>query len=332
MGATKRVAEMVCQSLDRERVHPTSAAEGSQAANTRYVTVRFGNVLGSTGSVIRSSSANSRAADLDGDPSRDHPLFHDRARGGGACAPSIDKDDALADGGGICVLDMGDPVKIVDLARQMIRLAGLTPDHDVRIMFTGLRPGEKLYEELFHDAENPAETAAPSIGLRAPNSGCRRAEARPGRAGGRGSPGPLGWDRAAAAAGAEMTTPGLTNPAPTATRPPPPAEHRGFGSENLVDLVDRTGRCPIARGNTDAFVQPAVFLRRGLEQWSRSEIVLRRVHMFACRRPRHDLRRPCRRPQTSAPSSVSSTRRTSSWVTPSLRTRIQSPPPPRAVP
>ena len=99
MGATKRVAEMVCQSLDRERVHPTSAAEGSQAANTRYVTVRFGNVLGSTGSVIplfqRQLCARRTS---DGDPSRDHPLFHDRARGGGACAPSIDNAGRRAGG------------------------------------------------------------------------------------------------------------------------------------------------------------------------------------------------------------------------------------------
>ncbi len=172
MGATKRVAEMVCQSLDLERVQTAGTTEKAPERRTRFVTVRFGNVLGSTGSVI--------------------PLFQRQlARGGPLTVthPEITRyfmtvreavelvlqastlqDETLETGGGICVLDMGEPVKIADLARQMIRLAGLTPDHDVRIAFTGLRPGEKLYEELFHDAEDLVETADPAIRVARPRT------------------------------------------------------------------------------------------------------------------------------------------------------------------
>ena len=147
MGASKRLAEFYCQALDvainpdRDREQPTP----------RFMTVRFGNVLGSSGSVV--------------------PLFQRQlARGGPLTVthPDIKRYfmtvreavelilQASAHGlqhpderGQIFVLDMGEPIRIVDVARQMIRLAGLRPDQDVEITFTGLRPGEKLYEELF---------------------------------------------------------------------------------------------------------------------------------------------------------------------------------------
>ena len=140
MGATKRIAEAYCQTLD---LMPGTA--------TRFMTVRFGNVLGSSGSVV--------------------PLFQKQLERGGPLTvthPEVTRyfmtvREAVAlvlqasayglgsgsDRGKIFVLDMGQPVKIVDLARQMIRLAGLRPDQDIQIEFTGLRPGEKLYEELF---------------------------------------------------------------------------------------------------------------------------------------------------------------------------------------
>ena len=106
-------------------------------------------------------------------------------------------------------------MKIVDLARQMIRLAGLTPDHDVRIAFTGLRPGEKLYEELF-DAENLVETAAPSIRVARPRTAdvavLRRALDRL-EAAARRRDHSDGIERLQRLV-PEMTTPGLTNPAP----------------------------------------------------------------------------------------------------------------------
>jgi O-antigen biosynthesis protein WbqV len=84
-----------------------------------------------------------------------------------AAAPAAETEESR---GKIFVLDMGEPVRIVDLARQMIRLAGLQPERDVQIAFTGLRPGEKLHEELFHAAESPIPTQNPSIRLAAPRT------------------------------------------------------------------------------------------------------------------------------------------------------------------
>ncbi|WP_174823005.1 polysaccharide biosynthesis protein [Pararhodospirillum oryzae] len=162
MGASKRLAECWCQGLDRLGLGDPDAPH--------FVTVRFGNVLGSTGSVV--------------------PLFQRQLAAGGPLTvthPDITRYfmtireavelvlqaaalGALSDTyrGSIFVLDMGEPVRIVDLARQMIRLAGLRPDEDVAVTFTGLRPGEKLYEEIFHGAEKPLPTPTPGILVAAP--------------------------------------------------------------------------------------------------------------------------------------------------------------------
>lgn len=163
MGATKRLAESYAQALDL----------GSHGSGTAFVTVRFGNVLGSTGSVV--------------------PLFQRQLRAGGPLTVThpdmtryfmtireavelVLQASALGTSEGsvagkIYVLDMGEPVKIVDLARQLIRLAGLRPDKDVRIEFTGLRPGEKLYEELFHAGEELAPTPTEGVMLAASRTG-----------------------------------------------------------------------------------------------------------------------------------------------------------------
>ena len=156
MGASKRMAEMYCQALD-------IAARGT-GGGMRCVTVRFGNVLGSTGSVV---PLFQRQLERGGPLTVTHPdmqryFMTVREAVGLVLQASVIGvgDAALPAGvdGGIFVLDMGKPVKIVDLARQMIRLAGLRPDLDVEIRFTSLRPGEKLFEELFHGKEPPAET------------------------------------------------------------------------------------------------------------------------------------------------------------------------------
>ncbi len=143
MGTTKRIAEIYCQNLN-ERV------------KTQFITVRFGNVLGSAGSVV--------------------PLFQKQLQAGGPLTvthPAIERyfmtipeaselilqATANGNGGEIFVLDMGEPIKIRYLAEQMIRLVGKEPGKDILIEYTGLRPGEKLYEELFHSSEQLSHTA-----------------------------------------------------------------------------------------------------------------------------------------------------------------------------
>lgn len=164
MGATKRLAESYCQALD--------IAERA-SSGTRFVTVRFGNVLGSTGSVV---PLFTRQLEKGGPLTITHPDMTRyfmtireavelvlQASVLGANAPS-------EEAGSIYVLDMGKPIKIEDLARQMIRLGGLRPEKDIKIVYTGLRPGEKLYEELFHALEPLVETSHPSLHLASPRT------------------------------------------------------------------------------------------------------------------------------------------------------------------
>jgi len=152
MGCSKRVAEMYVQQL-RKQV---------ENCRTQFVTVRFGNVLGSSGSVV--------------------PIFAEQIRNGGPvtvthpdmmryfmtipeAAQLVLQAGAMGSGGEIFVLDMGDPVRIVDLAHDLITLSGLRPGEDIEITYTGVRPGEKLYEELSIEGEDVSRTNHPKIGI-----------------------------------------------------------------------------------------------------------------------------------------------------------------------
>lgn len=149
MGATKRLAEMYVQSLNERFSH-----------STRFIITRFGNVLGSNGSVV--------------------PLFKKQIQAGGpitvthkdviryfmtipeACQLVLEA-GSMGKGGEVFVFDMGEPVRIADLAQKMIQLSGLREGKDIQIIYTGLRPGEKLYEELLSDKENTLPTYHPKI-------------------------------------------------------------------------------------------------------------------------------------------------------------------------
>ncbi|MGH8647661.1 MAG: polysaccharide biosynthesis protein, partial [Gammaproteobacteria bacterium] len=154
LGATKRVAELLCQHMQK-------------SSATRFITVRFGNVLGSAGSVV--------------------PLFKEQIALGGPVTvtdPEITRyfmtiqeatqlimqASAMGKGGEIFVLDMGEPVKIRYLAEQMIRLSGKRPGKDIAIVYTGLRPGEKRYEELFYENERRLPTEHEKIFLARPRA------------------------------------------------------------------------------------------------------------------------------------------------------------------
>jgi FlaA1/EpsC-like NDP-sugar epimerase len=149
MGASKRLAEVFLQSF--------------QAANpgpTRFMAVRFGNVLGSSGSVVPTFQKQIAAG---GPVTVTHPEVTRYFMTIPEAVGLVLQAGALGGGGEIFVLDMGDPVKIVDLARQMIELSGYRPDHDIEIQFVGLRPGEKMFEEISHFKEKLSETAHPKI-------------------------------------------------------------------------------------------------------------------------------------------------------------------------
>ncbi|MGH7115104.1 MAG: polysaccharide biosynthesis protein [Stellaceae bacterium] len=167
MGATKRLAESFAQALD---VYEARRA----MPGTRYVTVRFGNVLGSTGSVVplfaRQLAAGGPLTVTDPEVARFFMTVREAVELVLQAAVLSSTPQAPENRGTICVLDMGEPVRIVDLARQMIRLAGLRPDRDIKIEFIGLRAGEKLHEELFHPAEPLMATKSPAIRLAAPRT------------------------------------------------------------------------------------------------------------------------------------------------------------------
>ena len=180
MGATKRLAESFCQALDLYEAR----RRGPLSHGTRYVTVRFGNVLGSTGSVVplfqRQLAAGGPLTVTDPEVTRFFMTVREAVElvlqasalpsDSGASDSGAPESQAPDARGKIFVLDMGEPVKIVDLAQQMIRLAGLRPGRDVGIEFIGLRPGEKLHEELFHPAEPLIPTGNPAIRLAAPRT------------------------------------------------------------------------------------------------------------------------------------------------------------------
>ena len=163
MGASKRMAESYCQALDLE----------SNGDSTRFVTVRFGNVLGSTGSVVqlfrRQINEGGPVTVTDPEMKRYFMTVREAVELVMAAAALGDETRPRQDGK-IFVLEMGEPVLINDLAKQMIRLAGLVPGEDIVITYTGLRPGEKLFEEIFHGAEKLQSTAQSGLLLASPRA------------------------------------------------------------------------------------------------------------------------------------------------------------------
>ncbi|HZX59402.1 MAG TPA: nucleoside-diphosphate sugar epimerase/dehydratase, partial [Mucilaginibacter sp.] len=155
MGTTKRIAEIYIQSL---KDSPVNSKHGRPA--TRFVTTRFGNVLGSNGSVI----PRFRAQIQKGGPiTVTHPDITRYFMTIPEAVQLVLEAGTMGTGGEIFIFDMGEPVKITDLALKMIKLAGLQPEKDIKIVYTGLRPGEKLYEELLNLGELTMATHHPKI-------------------------------------------------------------------------------------------------------------------------------------------------------------------------
>ncbi len=164
MGASKRIAEIYVQSLNqsfknRKTIVYTNGLshlnEGSAAINTKFITTRFGNVLGSNGSVIPRFKAQIQKG---GPITVTHPEITRYFMTIPESCRLVLEAGSMGEGGEIFIFDMGKSVKIVDLAKKMIRLSGLVPHQDIAIEFSGLRPGEKLYEELLNDLENTMPT------------------------------------------------------------------------------------------------------------------------------------------------------------------------------
>jgi FlaA1/EpsC-like NDP-sugar epimerase len=148
MGATKRIAEIYCQSLNNHK------------HTTRFITTRFGNVLGSNGSVIprfrKQIEQGLPVTVTDANVTRYFMTIPE------ACQLVLEA-SAMGKGGEVFIFDMGESVNISDLAKKMIRLSGLELGKDIQIQYTGLRPGEKLYEELLANEENTLQTHHPKI-------------------------------------------------------------------------------------------------------------------------------------------------------------------------
>ena len=182
MGATKRFAELYVQSLNRgvqgpgfrvqdsnegyrgRRAKPRALNPEPRTLNphTRFVAVRFGNVLGSSGSVV---PIFQKQIDAGGPVTVTHPDMQRYFMTIPEASQLVMQAGAVAQGGEIFVLDMGEPIRILDLARELIRRNGLRVDEDVQLQFTGVRPGEKLYEELSADNEQTRPTSHPKISV-----------------------------------------------------------------------------------------------------------------------------------------------------------------------